>query len=94
MKNENENEKEIPDGIQVEKSVISEGSAGFHPSHPTPVKLQLVCDVIVYSNTGLVTLVSGTDIFTGFQSKAICFILGAAAIVAGVVAKVIGVKPK
>lgn len=88
-----EDEKPMPEGIEVEKTVMKKGKLGFYPKYPTSSRLRLVLETVVYSNTGLVSLVSGSDVFTGGQAKKISFILSAIGIIAGVFIKITGVKP-
>jgi len=87
-------EKEIPEGSEVvDKAVIRKGKLGWSWVNPTSKRMKVICQTIIFSNTGLVTLVSGSDLFTGYQSKAICFVLGAMGLIAGSLMKVTGVNP-
>jgi len=87
-------EKPIPENtIEVDKKVLRKGTLGFHPQFPTSVKLRLICETIVYTNAGATAMIGGSDIFTGYQSKVIVFILGVMALIAGGLIKVTGVKP-
>lgn len=87
-------EKPIPeDTIEVEKKVLRKGKLGFHPRYPTSTRLRLICETVVYTNAGVSALVGGSDIFTGYQSKVIGFLLGVSALIAGGLIKATGVKP-
>lgn len=87
-------EKSMPENtIEVDKKVLRKGTLGLHPKYPTSTKLRLICETVVYTNAGVTALIGGSDIFTGYQTKVLVFILGLAALVAGGIIKVTGVKP-
>lgn len=87
-------EKPIPENVvEVDKKVLRKGTLGWHPKYPTSTKLRLICETIVYTNAGVTALISGSDIFSGYQVKVLGFILGVTALVAGGVIKATGVKP-
>lgn len=87
-------DKPIPEGsIETDKPTITKGKLGISWKNPTSTKVRIICETIIGSNIGLTALVAGSDLFTGFQSKAIIFILSGVSIIAGAFMKSTGVKP-
>jgi len=85
-------EKEIEvDVPQMKKGTIQfMNKAGFN--NPAPDKLKRVLAALKFSFVSIITMVSGTDLFTGYQSKIISFTLGLAIIILGGVELATGVK--
>jgi len=85
------------EGIEVSEQVMSKGKVQFMTpaafSNPAPTKLKLALTVIKYSSTGVITMVGGSDMFSGGQAKIICFVLGVIIIVCGGFEMAFGVKP-
>lgn len=86
----------IPEGVvEVKEPVLKEGRVKFLNkkafNNPAPTYVKLIVKTIQASCVGLITLVGGTDIFTGGQSKRIVFVLGAIAIVSESIMKATGV---
>jgi len=85
-----------PQKIEVDVPVVKTGTvefmnkAGF--TNPAPDKLKRVLQAIKYTLVGLITAVSGTDLFTGKQVKIICFCLGVAILICGGIEVGTGVK--
>lgn len=90
--------QDIPEGIEVSHPVIQPGTvqvlnrAAF--SNPAPLKLQRIVKALNYFVAGLVTTVGATDLFTGKQSKIICFILGVFILGLGAIELAFGVRPE
>lgn len=93
-----EKTKPIPEGIEVAEEVIQPGTvqvmnrAAFN--NPAPAKMQRVIKALNYFIAGLVTTVGATDLFSGGQSKIICFILGVIVLALGAMELAFGVKPE
>jgi uncharacterized membrane protein YphA (DoxX/SURF4 family) len=90
--------KKIPDGIEVDKPVMKQGEVKAFSwdamTNKPPRKLDLVLNAIMYFCTGLIATVAGSDLFTGYQSKVICFILAVIVLACGACKVAIGVVPK
>jgi hypothetical protein len=89
-------EEIIPQQIEVQEPAVKTGTvemfnkAGFN--NPAPDKLKRVLTAMRYTFVGLITMVSGTDLFTGYQSKVISFSLGVAVLICGAIELGTGVK--
>lgn len=83
----------IPTGIEVTEPVIAHGKVGFSLSSPAPEKMKRVIKALNYFIAGLVTTVGATDLFSGRQSKIICFVLGVIVLALGALELATGVKP-
>lgn len=86
-------EKPMPEGIQVDKTVVQPGKVGWHPSMPPPKKLKDMTDAIIYFCAGAGGIVGATDLFTGYQAKVIALVLSCIILACGALQKGIGVKP-
>lgn len=60
--------------------------------NPTPTLLARVTKALRYFCTGLITMVSGSDLFTGGQAKLISFVLGLVILGLGGVDMFVGVE--
>lgn len=91
-------DQKMPEGIEVEQPVIKPGTvelfnkAAF--TNPAPAKMQRIIEALNYFIASLVTTVGATDLFTGKQSKVICFILGITVLGLGALKIVFGVRPE
>lgn len=89
--------KPIPQGVEVAENVIQPGTTQFMTkaavTNPAPEKLKRIIKALNYFIAGLVTTVGATDLFTGGQSKIICFILGLVVLALGSLEFAFGVKP-
>ncbi len=86
----------IPEGvIEVKEPAMKEGEVQFMSKaafdNPTPSKLKLAVKVLQGFCLSMITMVSGTTLFTGNQSKWICFVLGALALLFEGINKATGV---
>lgn len=81
-------EVEVP--VTKESTVSFMTPSGF--SNPAPLKLKRVLTALRYFCVGLITAVSGTDLFTGYQSKIISFCLGVVILSLGAIELGTGVK--
>lgn len=90
-------EKEIPQGVEVDKQVVEEGKVKFGTktamSNPAPAKMKRIIKALNYFCVGLITAVGATDLFTGYQSKVIVFIIGVFVLALGSLEFLTGVKP-
>lgn len=85
----NQHEIEVP--ILQKGEIKFMGGGGF--SNPAPDKLKRVLTAIRYTLVGFITMISGTDLFTGYQSKVISFTLGVCILLCGGIELAVGVKP-
>lgn len=82
--------------IEVDKPEIQEGKikflgkAGFFNSPPT--KLKIIVRAVQGTCVGIITLVGGSDLFSGGQAKKIVFLLGVLSIIAESILKATGVE--
>ena len=85
-----------PKQIEVNEPVVKTGTVEFLNkaafNNPAPDKLKRVLQAIKYTFVGLITMVSGTDLFSGYQSKVISFTLGVCILICGAVELGTGVK--
>lgn len=82
--------------VEVDVPVEKKGTAKFNfnqVGNPTPAKWKRIGAAIRYTLTGMITMVAGSDLFTGYQSKWICFILGLCILISGGVEVFMGVEP-
>jgi len=86
---ENQHEVDVP--ILQKGEVKMFNKSGF--TNPAPDKLKRVLTAIRYTLVGGITMIAGTDLFSGYQSKVICFILGVCILVCGGIELGVGVKP-
>ena len=88
---------EEKDQIEVNVPVLQTGEVKFMSksgfSNPAPDKLKRVLTAIRYTLVGVITMISGSDIFSGGQSKLISFGLGIAILICGGIELGTGVKP-
>ncbi len=87
---DNEEKIEVSEPVQKTGTVQFMNSAGF--SNPAPDKLKRVLTALRYFCVSLITMVSGTDLFTGAQCKVISFSLGVIIILLGAIEYATGVK--
>lgn len=89
--------EEQPNEIEVNLPVKQPGEVKFMSatafSNPAPDKLKRVLTAIRYTLVGVITMISGSDIFTGGQAKLLSFCLGIAILVCGGIELGTGVKP-
>lgn len=82
--------------IEVAVPEIQKGTVSFMSksafSNPAPERMKRILGALRYFCVGLITMVSGTDLFSGRQSKIICFVLGAFILLLGAVELGTGVK--
>ncbi len=92
-----EGQKIEKDQIEVKESVLKKGTVNFMTadgfSNPAPQMLKRILTGMRYTFTGMITLVAGTDLFTGYQSKLICLILSGLILLTGGIEISTGVKP-
>ncbi len=85
-----------PDQVEISKPVLEKGTVQFMNkaavNNPAPDKLKRVLTAIRYTFVGLITMVSATDLFSGYQSKVISFCLGVAILICGGIELGTGVK--
>lgn len=86
----------IPEGVvEVKEPVLKEGKVKFLSkgafNSPAPSFVKLIVKTIQASCVGLITLVGGSDMFSGGQSKRIVFVLGVIAIISESIMKATGV---
>lgn len=86
-----------PDEIEVNTPEIVKGKVEFMSSasfgNPAPDKLKRILTAIRYTLVGMITMVSGTDLFSGYQSKVISFSMGVLILICGGIELATGVKP-
>lgn len=86
-----------PEQHEVNIPVMQKGDVrvftkeGF--SNPAPDKLKRVLSAIKWTFVSLITMISGSDLFSGKQSKITCFCLGVGIIICGAIELGVGVKP-
>jgi formate/nitrite transporter FocA (FNT family) len=82
--------------IEVDVPVMKTGTTQFMTkaafNNPAPDKLKRIIAALKFSFVSIITMVSGTDLFTGYQSKIISFTLGLAIIILGGIELATGVK--
>lgn len=88
--------EEIDEKIQVDTTKVTAGKIriggkGFL-SRATPSMLARVNKALRYFAVSLITMISGTDLFTGGQVKITCFCLGVFILALGGVDILIGVE--
>lgn len=88
---------EEPEKIDVNVPIEQAGTIQFMNKdavkNPAPDKLKRVLTSIRYTLVSLIASVSATDLFTGAQSKIICFSLSIGIIICGGIELGTGVKP-
>lgn len=82
--------------IEIETTEMAKGKIQVFGkiSNPTPARLANWTKGLRYTATGLITMISGTDLFSGGQAKIICFGLGAFILLLGGIDMSVGVKPE
>lgn len=81
---------------EIEKSVEQKGTVKFNldqTGNPTPAKWKRVSTALRYSFVGMITMISGSDLFNGYQSKIISFTLGVCILITGAIDLFMGVEP-
>lgn len=84
------------DKHEVEVSTLKTGQLKFgidQINNPAPEKWKRISSACRYFFVSLITMVSGTDLFVGNQSKIICFVLGILVLVSGAFDVFLGVEP-
>jgi hypothetical protein len=93
---EEENQQE-PKPIEITKSVTRQGEVVTFSREsitlPAPAKLKRWLAAIRYFLVTMITMVGGTDFFSGAQSKAIVFFMGVGILLTGAIEIGVGVKP-
>lgn len=90
-------EQSSTEPVQVETTKVSTGTIRFGSKgfgNPTPTLLARITKALRYFCVGLITMISGTDIFSGVQAKLICFCLGAFILLLGGIDMAVGVEPE
>lgn len=86
-----------PGSVEVDQPALKKGEVEFMSKagfkNPAPRTLKAWTDGIQAFCSGLVISVGATDIFSGYQSKVICFVLGTVALGCFCIQKGTGVKP-
>ncbi len=82
--------------VQVDTTKITKGTIKYfgNPNLQTPTILARCTKALRYFCVGLMTMVSGTDFFSGGESKKINFCLGAFILFLGGVDIMVGVEPE
>lgn len=89
-------DEQLPEKIEVAVPEMKPGKvefmneAGF--KNPAPEKMKRVLAAMKYTFVGLITMVSGTDLFSGRQSKIACFVMGICVLICGAIELATGVK--
>lgn len=82
--------------IEVAVPEVQKGTVSFMTKeafrNPAPEKLKRVLKALNYFAVSMITMVSATDLFSGYQSKVICFILGIFILLLGAIGLATGVK--
>lgn len=89
-------EQEPAPTVEVDLPVEKKGVSKFNFNqigNPAPAKWKRIGAAIRYTLTGMITMVAGSDLFTGYQSKVICFGLGLCILISGGVEVFMGVEP-
>ncbi len=85
-----------PKQIEVDETVTKTGTVEFMNqaafNNPAPDKMKRALAAMKYTFVGLITMVSGTDLFSGYQAKIICFVLGVFILICGGIELSTGVK--
>lgn len=81
-------EAETSETIKGKVRVLGKGWA-----NPTPTKLANITKALRYFMVGCITMVSGSDLFSGGQAKIINFCLGVGILFLGAVDLGVGVEP-
>lgn len=85
------------DEVVISQPAVVKGKVEFMTKagrkNPPPARLKAWTDGIQAFCSGLVISVGATDLFTGYQAKLICFVLGAVALACFCIQKATGVKP-
>lgn len=82
--------------VEIDVPIEKKGTAKFNFNqfgNPAPAKWKRIGAAIRYTLTGMITMVAGSDLFTGYQSKVICFGLGALILISGGIEVFMGVEP-
>jgi len=86
-----------PGTVEVDQPALVKGKVEFLTKagrrNPPPAKLKSWTDGIMAFCSGLVISVGATDLFSGYQSKVICFVLGIISLGCFAIQKATGVKP-
>lgn len=85
------------DEVVIDHPAIQKGDVKFMSkdgwNNPAPKKVKIVTEAIKDFVSGLIIAVGASDLFSGYQSKAICFVLGIVGLLCGVISRATGVKP-
>lgn len=82
--------------VQVDTTKVTTGTVrvmGKGWRNPTPTLLARVTKGMRYFAVGLITMVSGSDLFTGGQAKIVNFCLGVFILLLGGIDLAVGVEP-